>query len=226
MEKPDGHRQDRFLNMRTVAVIGLTLFLTLSAGIAFASGGGEGSHSAVADKSAAGGHGAEGSHNAESGPKGWVATDTYRVINFAVLAAALIYLLRKPISQALTGRIDGIREQLETLEAKKKEAETQLAQYNEKLSQMDQEAKKILANYIQQGEETKARLIEQAKLAAEKLEAQAQRNIEHHFHQAKLKLQSELIEKALVKAEAMIKDGISDKDQERLVEEYLDKVVA
>jgi hypothetical protein len=29
-----------------------------------------------------------------------------------------------------------------------------------------------------------------------------------------------------VKAEAMIKDSISDKDQERLVEEYLDKVVA
>jgi F-type H+-transporting ATPase subunit b len=226
MEKPGDHRQGRFLNMRTIAVIGLTLFLMLSTGIAFASGGGEGDHNAVAGKSAAGGHGTEGGHGAEGGPKGWVATDTYRVINFAVLAAALIYLLRKPISQALNGRIEGIREQLETLEAKKKEAENQLATYNEKLSQMDQEAKKILANYIQQGEETKARLIEQAKLAAEKLEAQAQRNIEHHFHQAKLKLQSELIEKALVKAEAMIKDGISDKDQERLVEEYLDKVVA
>jgi F-type H+-transporting ATPase subunit b len=232
MKNPVGHRQGRNLNVRTVALIGLTLFYMLSAGIAFASGGGDSGHgaaagkSAVADKNAAGSHGEEGGHGAASGPKGWVATDTYRVINFAVLAAALIYLLRKPISQALAGRIDGIREQLETLEAKKQEAETQLAQYSEKLSQMDQEAKKILANYIQQGEDTKARLIEQAKLAAEKLEAQAKRNIEHHFQQAKLKLQSELIDKALVKAEAMIKDGISDKDQERLVEEYLDKVVA
>jgi F-type H+-transporting ATPase subunit b len=135
-------------------------------------------------------------------------------------------LLKKPISQALNGRIEGIREQLETLETKKKEAENQLAKYSEKLSQMDQEAKKILSAYIQQGEETKSRLIEQAKLAAEKLEVQAQRNIEHHFQQAKQKLQSELIDKALVKAEVMIKESISDKDQERLVEEYLDKVVA
>lgn len=201
MEKPGDRRQSRFNNLKTVTVLGLAMFFVFYAGIAFGAGGGEG------------------------GPK-WVSTDTFRVINFAVLAAALIYLLKKPITQALNGRIEGVREQLETLEAKKKEAEKQLAAYNQKLSQMDQEAKNILANYIQQGEETKARLIEQAKLAAEKLEAQAQRNIEHHFQQAKLKLQSELIEKALVKAEAIIKDSISDKDQERLVEEYLDKVVA
>lgn len=201
MDKPDDHRQGRFNNMKTVTVPGLTMLFVSCAGIAFGAGGGEG------------------------GPT-WVATDTFRVINFVVLAGALIYLLKKPITQALNGRIEGVREQLETLEAKKKEAEKQLETYNQKLSQMDQEAKKILANYIQQGEETKARLIEQAKMAAEKLEVQAQRNIEHHFQLAKLKLQSELIEKALVKAEAIIKDGISDKDQERLVEEYLDKAVA
>jgi F-type H+-transporting ATPase subunit b len=223
MEKMGDHRQSRFCNMKTVAAVGLTLFLIFVTGVAFGSGGGEAAHSDKAVHSGEAGHGGEGGHG---GPKGWVATDTYRVINFAVLAAVLVYLLKKPIAQALNGRIEGIREQLETLEAKKREAEGQLAKYNEKLSRMDQEAKKILATYVQQGEETKARLIEQAKLAAEKLEVQAQRNIEHHFQQAKLKLQSELIDKALVKAEAMIKESISDKDQEKLVEEYLDKVVA
>ena len=148
------------------------------------------------------------------------------MINFAVLACALVFLLKKPLSQALKGRIDGIREQLEELEAKKKEAEVQLAKYNEKLSQMDKEAEKIVAAYIKQGEDTKARLIEEAKVAAERLEAQAQRNIEHHFQQAKKTLQAEIIEKALAKAETVIKERISDNDQDRLVVEYLDKVVA
>ena len=55
------------------------------------------------------GHG-EGS--GESGSKGWMATDTYRVMNFVVLAVGLIILLRKPLSQALKSRITGIQDQL------------------------------------------------------------------------------------------------------------------
>ena len=37
--------------------------------------------------------------------EGWVATDTYRVMNFSVLAIALFILLRKPVAHALSGRI-------------------------------------------------------------------------------------------------------------------------
>ena len=45
--------------------------------------------------------------------KGWVATDTYRVMNFSVLFIALFFLLKKPVSNALNARINGIKEQLE-----------------------------------------------------------------------------------------------------------------
>jgi F-type H+-transporting ATPase subunit b len=166
-----------------------------------------------------GGHGDEGT-------KGWVATDTYKVMNFTVLAVALIILLRKPAAKALNARIEGIKEQLEELEAKKGEAEKQLAEYNEKLSQLDKEAETIVANYIKQGEEAKARIIEEAKSTADKLEEQAKRAIEHEFKQAKEKLKAEVSEEALAKAEALIKEKITSEDQEKLVDEYLEKVVA
>ena len=177
----------------------------LTAGPAFCAGGG--------------GHG-------EEGAKGWVSTDTYRVMNFTVLAVALIILLRKPVAKALSARIEGIREQLEELEAKKGEAEKQLAEYNEKLAQLDKEAETIVANYIKQGEEAKARIIEEAKATADKLEEQAKRAIEHEFKQAKEKLKAEVSEQALAKAEALIKNKITSEDQEKLVDEYLEKVVA
>ncbi len=169
---------------------------------------------------------AEGGGHGEKGAKGWVATDTYRVMNFAVLAGALIFLLRKPAAKALNARIEGIREQLQDLEAKKGEAEKQLAEYNEKLARLDQEAEKIVSNYIKQGEEAKARIIEEGKATAEKLEEQAKRAIEHEFKQAKEKLKAEVSEQALAKAEALIKDKITSEDQEKLVDEYLEKVVA
>ena len=113
----------------------------------------------------------------EQGPKGWVKTDWYRVLNFAVLAAGLVFLLRKPLSQALRSRIAGIKEQLEDLERQKEAAEKKLVEYNQKLSDLEKEAENIVAEYIKQGNEAKARILKEAEAATEKLQAQARRSI-------------------------------------------------
>lgn len=162
----------------------------------------------------------------DSGSKGWVMTDWFRVMNFVVLAAALVFVLRKPISQALSSRIKGIKEQLESLETQRAEAEKQLAQYNEKLSQLESEAAKIVDAYIKQGNEAKAKILKEAEQTAEKLQAQARRNIEHEFDKAKQKLQQEVVESSLQKAEERLKKEITAQDQDKLIDEYIDKVVA
>ncbi|MBW1821996.1 MAG: ATP synthase F0 subunit B [Deltaproteobacteria bacterium] len=183
-------------------VVAIMLLLFLFSGVVAASGGGD-------QKS-----------------KGWVATDTYKVMNFSVLAIGLFILLRKPISQALNARIKGIREQLSELEEKKETAEKKLAEYNEKFLKLDREAEQIVAEYIKQGNEAKARILKEAESAAVKLEEQAKKNIENEFKKAKSKLHEEILEQALVKAEEIIKSKIDTKDQDRLVDEYLEKVVA
>jgi F-type H+-transporting ATPase subunit b len=157
--------------------------------------------------------------------KRWVATDTYRVLNFAVLAIALFVLLRKPVSQALSSRIKGISGNLDELEALKREAEKRLAQCNEKLYTLDKEAEKIISEYIKQGNEAKDKILKEAEAASEKLEAQARKNIEHEFERARSKLEAEIFEKAIGKAEELIKRKITVEDQNLLVNEYLDKVV-
>lgn len=205
---------------KTAPVLIAALMLFCFAGVAVgASGGNSGGEHAT---EASGGHGEE--HATEA--KGWVATDTYKVMNFAVLAIVLVFLIRKPMKKALNDRIQGIQDQLSELEAKKKAAEDELANYNRKFQQLDQESEKLIAQYIQQGEEAKVRIIKEAENAAEKLQVQARRNIEQEFKRAKLNLQEEVLEKALAQAEELIRNKISDDDQERLVDEYLEKVVA
>ena len=162
----------------------------------------------------------------EGGTKGWVSTDTFRVMNFTVLAVALFFVLRKPLSQALSSRIKGIKEQLDELEAQKAEAEKKLAEYNQKLAQLEKEAEKIVDDYVRQGNEAKARILKEAEASAEKLQVQALRNIEHEFAQAKSELQKEIFEKSLVKAEEIIRSKFSGEDQNRIVDDYLKKVVA
>ena len=167
-----------------------------------------------------------GSSGGETGPKGWVATDTYRVMNFAVLFFGLFFLLRKPISQFFSARINGIEEQLSELENKKKDAEQTLEEYTQKLARLDNEGKKIVDDYMRQGNEARARILKEAESVADKLKEQALRNIDYEINQAKLRLQEEVLEKAIFKAEENIKNELTIEDHDRLVDEYLEKVVA
>jgi len=171
---------------------------------------------------------AEAEHAAESGAhgKGWIATDTYRLLHFIILAGGLFFLLRKPLSQALGARVKGIEDQLSELEAQKAEAEKKLAEYNQKFAQLEKETEGIVAEYVRQGEDAKVRILKEAEAAADKLQAQAQKNIESEIQRVKVRLQAEILDKALAKAEVLVKEKVTADDQEKLVDEYLAKVVA
>ncbi len=230
MKNPGICRMRRWLNHnggRLIVTAMLLFFCTCGIAAASESATAEGgTHGeAVAEHGEAAASHGEGSHGSAA-VKGWADTDTYRVFNFAVLAIALFMVLRKPASNALNGRIERIKEQLSDLESKKVKAETELAEYNRKLAELDEEVKKIVAAYEEQGEEARERILREAEAAAEKLKEQARKNIDYEFNQAKLKLQADILEKAMVKAEDILKAKITHEDQNRLVDEYLEKVVA
>ncbi|MBC2736308.1 MAG: ATP synthase F0 subunit B [Desulfobacteraceae bacterium] len=199
------------------------VLLVFSVGPAMSSSGGhESAAQEVHDAAAEAEHAAEGGGHG----KGWVSTDTYRLLHFIVLAGGLFFLLRKPMSQALGARVKGIEDQLSDLEAQKAEAEKKLAAYNQKFAELEKESEGIVAEYVRQGEEAKIRILKEAEAAADKLKVQAQKNIENEIQRAKVRLQEEILDKALSKAEALIKERVNADDQEKLVDEYLAKVVA
>ncbi len=165
-----------------------------------------------------GGHG--GVHNS------WLKIDTWKVLNFGILAVGVFLIARKPVAQFFSSRAKSIEDEIQALELKKADAEKKLAEYQAKFKNLDQESKQIVEDYIKQGEEAKKRIIAEAGEQAEKLEDMAKRNIQQEFKSAKAKLQQEIVEKALEKAEELIKASISSDDQDKLVDEYLKKVVA
>jgi F-type H+-transporting ATPase subunit b len=122
--------------------------------------------------------------------------------------------------------VQGIQNQLNDLEARKAEAEKQLAECNQKLGELEKEADRIVSEYIRQGQDAKARILNEAESAAQKIQAQARRNIEHEFEQTKARLQREIFEQSLASAEALLKRNVTADDQSKLVEDYLQKVVA
>jgi F-type H+-transporting ATPase subunit b len=78
--------------------VGCALLLLLSlSGIALAAGGG--------------GHGEV--HN------NWLTIDTWKTLNFAVLAIALFLIVRKPAANFFSSRTQGIKDEIRVLEEKK-----------------------------------------------------------------------------------------------------------
>lgn len=187
-----------------VKVIVLTVLASLAlAGAAWAAGG---AHGEV--------------HN------NWIKEDTWKVLNFGILALIVFIIGKKVLPPLLRSRAKGIEDEINELEKKKAEAEKKLAEYQAKFKNLDQESKQIVEDYIKQGEEAKTRILAEAEAQAEKLEDMAKRNIEQEFKTAKATLQQEVAEKAMEKAEEIIKASISPDDQEKLVDDYLKKVVA
>ncbi|WP_321491689.1 ATP synthase F0 subunit B [uncultured Desulfobacter sp.] len=167
-----------------------------------------------------GGHGEAAHHNA------WKDVDTWKVLNFVILALGCFVVAKKPVAQFFSSRTKGIEEELTDLEQKKADAERKLAEYEARFRNLEQESEKIVEDYIRQGEEAKQRILAEAEAQAEKLEDTAKRNIEQEFKAAKVLLQQGVVDHAMEQAEALIKKSITTQDQNRLVDEYLKKVEA
>ena len=172
----------------------------------------------VLASSEGGGHGAKSDFNKNKDL-------IFRVMNFALLVGLIFFLVRKPAAKGLAARREGIKDQLDDLERQREEAQKQLAETKQKVSQLDTEVERIMAEYVQMGEAARARILDEARASAGKLQEQAKKNIEYEFASAKQQLMAEMADQAVATAEELIKKNIQDQDQERIIDEYLEKVV-
>ena len=161
----------------------------------------------------------------EGGPSMW--PDFWqRVLNFAILLAVLIIVFKKlDVKSFFTKRTESIANTLNELEAKKKEAEKTYEEYKQKLAQLDKETDRILQEYIEMGEKEKAKIIANAEKAAADIRAATDVAIEQEIKSAKADLQRDIAEFSVTAAEALLKEKIGEEDQNKLVNDFMTKVV-
>jgi len=140
-----------------------------------------------------------------------------RVLNFAIMAGVLIFIFKKlNVKAFFAKRTESIANTLNELEVKKKEAEKTYEEYKQKLSQLDKETDRILQEYIEQGEREKAKIIANAETDVA---------IEQEIKSAKEVLQKEIAELSVTAAEVLLKEKIGEEDQQKLVDDFMTKVV-
>jgi len=194
---------------RPAAVAGIQFVLLVALVTAgFASGGESGAHG--------GGHG---------GAAQWK-DFMWRCIDFAALVLIMVWAVKKAdMKKALADRQAGIDKALREADEMKSAAETKFAEYSAKLAQANKEAEELQKVIREDGLAEKARIVAEARIAAEKIKDQAKIMADQEIARARTELREEASRLAVQLAEQTLKSAMKQDDQDRLVGEYLTKVV-
>ncbi len=148
----------------------------------------------------------------------------YRCFNFALMVGLLAYFLNKPIRKGLKERREGIKKTLAEAEAAKQAAEAKYREYSEKLAKATEEIEKITTSIRREGELEREKILIAAKEMAVKIEQEAESKASSMVTNARAELREEAARLAVELAEVMLKKQVSATDQQRLVDEYMQKV--
>ena len=149
----------------------------------------------------------------------------WRTVNFVIFAGILYKLAAKPIKQFFASRKIDINTELTDLETQKIKVQKALKEAKAQLAAVAAERDQLIQQYIAEGEAEKAKIIEKAEQSAERLKNMALMTIEAETKKAAADLKREIVETAVKLSERIIKEKIVPEDQQRLVDDYLAKVV-
>ena len=160
---------------------------------------------------------------AEQGPssfkKIWMLS--WRLLNFLILAYLMVRLLKKPLSSFFQESARVIREQLQGTEQACQEAEQELQEMENRLEALDQEIQKLQGVIGEHGQRERDKIIANARQTAEQMLEKAKLEAAYSAQQAKNQLRLEVIDAAVRMAAESVRKVIESRDQERLVNEYL-----
>ena len=165
---------------------------------------------------------AGGEHHADGGVL--LKDFLYRVLNFGIVVAILVYFLTKPMKKGLAGRREDIEKALAEAKQAKDQAEAKFAEYDQKLTQATEEIAEISDAIRREGELEKQKIIENAKAMAKKIEEDAEKAAELEVAKARAALQREAVQLAVGVAENLLKKNFTKEDDTRLIDEYMKKV--
>lgn len=149
----------------------------------------------------------------------------WRIVNFALLVIILTWALKRAgVKKFFTARTEEIRLKLEELKKQKEESMRKYQELERSLREFEQKKKDILAQYAKEGEAEKERIIAEAKDRADQIIEQAEVAIQQEMASAGERLKREVVNLASQRALELIEERMTDKDQDRLVNEFIERL--
>jgi F-type H+-transporting ATPase subunit b len=147
-----------------------------------------------------------------------------QAINLAILAGALVFLLRKPVSSYLKERSEMLRKSIDDAANARAEAARKLAAIEERAARLPEEIARMNAKMDAEGLVESQALHDTATAEISRIRIQAEFAGEQEVKKARQELQKEASQLSARAAEELVRKTLSAEDQERLVRENIDKI--
>jgi F-type H+-transporting ATPase subunit b len=147
-----------------------------------------------------------------------------RTINFAALVFFLWYLIADKIRKYFGERRVDIANLLEEVEKEKNDAEQKFILYEQKFKEVEKDIEDITKTLTGEIDNEKNRIIEEGKANSLRIIEQAKAAAEQETINSRQELRNYVVELAGSMALAIVSKKMTNEDQERLVEEYINDI--
>jgi F-type H+-transporting ATPase subunit b len=125
------------------------------------------------------------------------------------------------IAEALDRRQKAIEDSIDAAEQTRKEADSILAEYRERLAEARGQADEIVARARKTGEAAESEIVAEARAKREEMMEQTRRDIEAETRRAIQEIRAEVADLTVMATEKVTRKTLTDEDHKRLVEEAL-----
>jgi F-type H+-transporting ATPase subunit b len=143
--------------------------------------------------------------------------EVWRWLNLIIFVAIFVYILRRPVSEAMRSRREGIRRDLMRAQEERNAALAKLEEVEARLAKLDAEVASVREQSEREAAQERERIRKSTEEETRKLREQAQREIESAGKAARQELREFAAEQSVRLAEEMIRRDIKPEDDARLV---------
>jgi F-type H+-transporting ATPase subunit b len=143
--------------------------------------------------------------------------EAWKFINLAIFLGLLIYILKKPLSDAFKAKREEIRAELIQAEEEKQAAMAKLTEAETNLARLDTEKENVLTRAKEEAKAEEKRIASETETDVAKLREQANSEIARTAALARHELRKHSAEETVRLAEEMIKTKLGDQEDAKLV---------
>ena len=147
--------------------------------------------------------------------------ELWKFLNLAIFTAAGIYVLRRPISQALLARRESIKQEIVAAQTERERALAQVAEADALLSKLDNDVRAVHEQSRKEAEAERQRLATSTARELEKLKQQASREIETADKVARKELRQFLAKRSVELARESVRSQMRPEDDTHLIKESI-----
>jgi len=147
--------------------------------------------------------------------------EIWKFLNLAIFLAVAIYILRRPISEALGTRREAIKQELVQAREQKAQALAKLAEADSLLSRLDADVRAIQEHAHQEAQSERQRVAAATTAEVEKLKQQAEREIQTADKVARKALREFFAKRSVELARETVRSRMRPEDDRHLMEESI-----